>query len=275
MKNSNFWKTLLTVLYTLFLISVFNTCSDDSTSLDPNPIPTNGIYFTADDAIEMTATIYDFESRIPSSGLDSAFFYVETNDSPNSDISNSVIQDDGSFQIGISKPYNEEFTSHYPRNYTSYHDDSTYVLTFVDSLTFSEDAEFVKYSFGATIYSHNSEGDLSYLSSQVYMVNWNDYNGLPKVGDCYFTLYYFKNPTEIRGFQKIIIDANGISREYITNYDVQVEHGWNIFKGNFISHSGNYFDGEIAVFNVVSEGSPNATWLFNGRELFKNDLHEL
>jgi hypothetical protein len=264
-------KVKFTLKIILLIFILLNSCDETPTSIDENLLGDNE-FILEEGNLRINAEIFNFEENIPQSGYDSAVVYVKN---AFGDIVRENIGTTGNFNFVIQSPEKNEYENHYPRNYTSYHEDSTYTITFIDSLIFSNSIEFVRYKFGATIYSTDINNNVNYLSTSINKVNYNDYGGLPKVGDSYYTLYYFKNASTITGYQKIVVNTGSIIREYTTNYNLIVEKGWNIIHGYYESQIGNYFDGESAVFSLSIDNNTSGKWIYNGRELFKNDLHVL
>lgn len=255
----------------LLLFVLLNSCNEMPINIDEKEV--EDTEFTLEDGnIRIEAKIFNFEENIPQTGYDSAIVYVQN---AFGDIARKNIGTSGNFNIILQAPEKNEYESHYPKNYISYYDDSTYSIKFVDSLIFSNNVEFVRYRFGATIYSTDISNNVHYLSTSIDKVNYNNYSGLPKVGDSYYTLYYFTNATTITGYQKIVINTGTIVREYTTNYNLNIEKGWNIIQGYYESQNGNYFDGESASFSLSVSKKTIGKWFYNGRELFKNDLHVL
>lgn len=268
-KMNAFIKTL--ILFVLFV----SGCNETPTSTIDTIVDNDEVYITEKDALRISASIFDFKSNIPQAGYDSASVYVKSYKNLFDDVVRAKIESGGKFIVEIPKPFDREFTVHYPKNHTAYNIDSTSSHTFVDSIKFTNPTEFTRYYFGATIYYNDLSENGNYISSSINKARMGNYDSFPNEEDSYFLFYYFKNSTTISGYQKFIDVGIYRIREIITNYNIEVNQGWNVFECKYILKEGNNIDGGKFILNVVNTENNSGSWIYHGAEIFPTSVYDL
>ena len=165
----------------------------------------------------------------------------------------SDIKADGSFEITIAPPSDEQLIKYIPRSRVSViNNDTTF---YIDSLRIAdEELKYRKYSLSA----HNP-GSINHriaYSLPLVLGERKDSIGLPSVGDYIITYHYFNKQTKIEGYQKWKFVTSIRTSETITNYNINTKVGWNLVMTKFLSD-----ENDKAIYEVTDVDTETGKWV--------------
>jgi hypothetical protein len=165
----------------------------------------------------------------------------------------SEITTDGSFDITIAPPADEQLIKYIPRSRVSViNNDTTF---YIDSLRIAD--EELKYrKYGLSAHNPGSINHRISYSLPLVLGERKDSIGLPTVGDYLITYHYFNRQTKIEGFQKWKIVTSNRTGETVTNFNINTKVGWNLVMTKFLSD-----ENDKSIYEVTDVDAESGEWM--------------
>jgi hypothetical protein len=234
-------------LFLIVIISlVFFSCSEDS-----NPII--NVY---DGSLLIEGKVSNFSGN---------FNKIYTSCFPDSDsllTTESEIMNDGSFSMKIPVPSENHISSYTPVNRISVINGDS--IIFIDSIQIEDNNfKYIRYDLYA-----QSSAPITY-SLDISMAKITNPGEFAKVDDYYVSYYYFNSNTKIKGYYKLKIISADSSREFITEFNVNTNVGWNKLLTLFKSETPNK-----SIYEVTEIPAEQGNWIIGVSGSFSNGVYK-